>query len=136
VVAKRRAGLGLGVPVVGTAVDDLARTLGEGRGTVVPAEDPRALAGALSRVVAGERPDPALGLAYARQFTPSAAAAVQASAYRQLLASARAGEARRAMALKPAPSGNHVRPGLARSSDTAGWFSGRSAFTPASRRRR
>ena len=33
-------------------------------------------------------------------------------------------------------AGNHVRPGLARSSDTAGWFSGRSAFRPASRRRR
>jgi glycosyltransferase involved in cell wall biosynthesis len=80
VVAKRRAGLGSGVPVVGTAVDGLARTLGEGRGVVVPAEDPRALAGALSRVLAGERPDPALGRAYARQFTPSAAAAVYASA--------------------------------------------------------
>jgi glycosyltransferase involved in cell wall biosynthesis len=70
VVAKRRAGLGSGVPVVGTAVDGLARTLGEGRGVVVPAEDPRALAGALSRVLAGERPDPALGRACARQFTP------------------------------------------------------------------
>ena len=32
--------------------------------------------------------------------------------------------------------GNYVRPGLARSSDTARWFSGRSAFRPASRRRR
>ncbi len=75
-VAKRRAGLGLGVPVAGTAVDGLARTLGEGRGVLVPPEDPRALAGALSRVLAGERPGPALGRAYARQFTPSAAAAV------------------------------------------------------------
>ena len=46
--------------------------------------DPRALAGALSRVLAGERLDPALGRACARQFTPSAAAAVYASAYRQL----------------------------------------------------
>ena len=59
---------------VGTAVDGLARALGEGRGVLVPPEDPRALAGALSRVLAGERPDPALGRAYARQFTPSAAA--------------------------------------------------------------
>ncbi len=67
---------GLGVPVVGTAVDGPARTLGGGRGVLVPPEDPRALAGALSRVLAGERPDPALGRAYARQFTPSAAAAV------------------------------------------------------------
>ena len=63
--------LGLGVPVVGTAVDGLARTLGEGRGVLVPPEDPRALAGALSRVLAGERPDPALGRACARQFTPA-----------------------------------------------------------------
>jgi len=78
---------GLGVPVAGTAVDGRARTLGEGRGVLAPPEDPRALAGALSRVLAGERPDPALGRAYARQFTPSTAAAVYASAYRQLLAS-------------------------------------------------
>ena len=44
---------GLGVPVVGTAVDGLARALGEGRGVLVPPEDPRTLAGALSRVLAG-----------------------------------------------------------------------------------
>jgi glycosyltransferase involved in cell wall biosynthesis len=50
--------LGLGVAVVGTAVDDLAHTLGGGRGVLVPPEDPRALAGALSRVLAGERPRP------------------------------------------------------------------------------
>ena len=68
--------LGLGVPAVGTAVDGLARTLGGGRGVLVPPEDPRALAGALSRVLADERPDPARSRAYARQFTPSAAAAV------------------------------------------------------------
>jgi glycosyltransferase involved in cell wall biosynthesis len=85
--------LGLGVPVVGTAVDGLARTLGEGRGVLIPPETPRALAGALSSVLRGERPDPAPGRAYARQFTPSAAAAVYAGAYRQLLAScARSGE--------------------------------------------
>ena len=80
-------GLGLGVPVVGTAVDGLARTLGEGRGVLVPPEDPHALADALSRVLGGEHPDPAPGRAYARQFTPSAAAAVYADAYHQLLAS-------------------------------------------------
>jgi glycosyltransferase involved in cell wall biosynthesis len=54
-------GLGLGVPVVGTAVDGLARTLGEGRGVLVPPEDPHALADALSRVLGGEHPDPAPG---------------------------------------------------------------------------
>ena len=78
--------LGLGVPVVGTAVDGLAHTLGGGRGVLVPPEDPRALAGALARVLRGERPDPGPGRVYARQFTPSAAAAVYAGAYRQLLA--------------------------------------------------
>ncbi len=87
-------GLGLGVPVVGTAVDGLARTLGEGRGILVPPDDPRALADALSRVLAGEHPDPGRGLSYARQFTPSAAAAAYARAYRQLIASqARSGSA-------------------------------------------
>ena len=79
--------LGLSVPVVGTAVDGLTRTLGGGRGVLVPPEDPGALAGALSRVLGGERPDPAPGRVYARQFTPGAAAAVYAAAYRQLLTS-------------------------------------------------
>src|SRR5216683_6024899 len=82
--------LGLGVPVVGTAVDGLARILGGGRGVLVPPEAPHALAEALSRVLGGERPDPdpgpSPGRAYARQFTPMAAAAVYAGAYRQLLA--------------------------------------------------
>jgi hypothetical protein len=63
--------LGLGVPVVGTAVDGLARTMGEGRGVLVPAEAPRALAGALSRVLASERPDPALGRACAGSSPPA-----------------------------------------------------------------
>jgi glycosyltransferase involved in cell wall biosynthesis len=78
--------LGLGVPVIGTAVDGLAATLGQGRGVLVPPDAPPALAEAISRVLGGQRPDPAPGLAYARQFTPSAAAAFYASAYRQLLA--------------------------------------------------
>ena len=86
--AKRRAGaLGPGVPVAGTAVDGLAHTLGQCRGALDPPEDPRALAWALSRVLGGERPGPVPGRAYARQFTPSAAAAVYAGACRQLLAS-------------------------------------------------
>jgi hypothetical protein len=79
--------LGLGVPVVGTAVDGLARTLGDGRGVLVPPEDPPALAAALARVLAGVRPDPGPGRAYAQQFTVSAAAAVYLDAYRRLLAS-------------------------------------------------
>jgi glycosyltransferase involved in cell wall biosynthesis len=79
--------LGLGVPVIGTAVDGLARTLGDGRGVLVPPDDPPALAVALSRVLAGERPDPGPGRAYARQFTSSAAAAMYLGAYQHLLAS-------------------------------------------------
>src|SRR5262249_14407232 len=66
--------LGLGVPVVGTAVDGLARTLGHGRGVLVPPDDPPALAAALSRVLGGERPDPGPGRAYARQSPPRAGA--------------------------------------------------------------
>jgi glycosyltransferase involved in cell wall biosynthesis len=79
--------LGLGVPVVGTAVDGLAQTLGNGRGVLVPPGDPPALAAALSRVLAGEHPRPGPGRAYARQFTPAAAAAVYLGIYRHLLAS-------------------------------------------------
>lgn len=79
--------LGLGVSVVGTAVDGLAHTLGEGRGILIPPQDPDALAGALSRVLAGKHPDPVPGRAYARQFTPGAAAVMYARAYHHLIAS-------------------------------------------------
>jgi glycosyltransferase involved in cell wall biosynthesis len=79
--------LGLGVPVVSTAVDGLARTLGDGRGVLVPPDDPPALAAALGRVLAGEHPDPGPGRAYTRQLTPSAAAAAYLDAHRHLLAS-------------------------------------------------
>jgi glycosyltransferase involved in cell wall biosynthesis len=94
--------LGLGVPVVGTDVDGLAVTLAGGRGILVPPGDPRSLAGALSRVLAGQRPDPGPGLAYARQFTPEAAAEVYYRAYTGLLA--RAGQPGRRTA-------NHQPPG-------------------------
>jgi glycosyltransferase involved in cell wall biosynthesis len=80
-------GLGLGVPVVGTAVDGLAATLAAGRGVLVPPDDPSSLARALSRVLSGEHPGPHPGRQYARQFTPRAAAAVHAATYRQLIAS-------------------------------------------------
>lgn len=78
-------GLGLGVPVVGTSVDGLAVTLSGGRGILVPPDDPRALADALSRVLAGQRPDPEPGLAYARQFTPAASAEMYYRGYTELL---------------------------------------------------
>ncbi len=77
--------LGLGVPVVGTAVDGLAATLGHGRGVLVAPGDPHALAAAILRVLAGQRPDAGPGRAYARKFTPQAVAAVYADAYRGLL---------------------------------------------------
>jgi glycosyltransferase involved in cell wall biosynthesis len=48
--------LGLGVPVIGAAVDGLADTLGQGRAVLVPPDAPHALARALSRVLGGERP--------------------------------------------------------------------------------
>ena len=79
--------LGLGVPVIGTAVDGLARTLGNGRGVLVPPGDPPALASALARILAGEHPDPGPGRSYARQFTPGAVAALYFTAYCDLLAS-------------------------------------------------
>ncbi len=88
--------LGLGVPVVGTAVDGLAHTLAEGRGILVPPQDPPALAAALDQVLAGGRPDPGPGRAYARQFTPAAAAALYARAYRELLASYHTGSGKAA----------------------------------------
>ena len=50
--------MALGVPVVGTYVDGFPETLGGGRGVIVPAEDPEALAAALEGVLAGVlRPD-------------------------------------------------------------------------------
>jgi len=78
--------LGLGVPVIGSAVDGLARTLGNGRGVLVSPDNPQALAAAMSRVLSGEHPDPRPGRAYAQQFTPGAVAAVYIEAYSHLLA--------------------------------------------------
>lgn len=76
--------LGLGVPVVGTAVDGLANTLGDGRGVLVPPDDPDALAMAIERVLAGDVPDPAAGRAYAQAFRPAVVARRYAEHYRRL----------------------------------------------------
>jgi len=61
----------------------------QGSGAAASSSRPktRAAAWPLSRVLRGERPDPVPGREYPRQFTPSAAAAVCAGAYRPLLAS-------------------------------------------------
>ncbi len=77
--------MGLGVPVVGAAVDDLPVTLGKGRGLVVPPEDPDALAAALEDVLAGRRlPDLAAGREYARRFELDRVAAHYAETYAEL----------------------------------------------------
>ncbi len=82
--------MGLGVPVVGAEVDDLPVTLGEGRGLLVPAEDPAALAGALADVLAGRRlPDLAAGRAYAEGFRLERVAALYAGTYAELAPAAR-----------------------------------------------
>jgi glycosyltransferase involved in cell wall biosynthesis len=61
--------LGLGVPVIGSAVEGLPATLGDGRGVLVPAEDPGALAAALEDLLAGRVVvDPARGRRYAARF--------------------------------------------------------------------
>ncbi|MDQ3733308.1 MAG: glycosyltransferase family 4 protein [Actinomycetota bacterium] len=80
-------GLGLGVPVIGSAVEGLPITLGEGRGILVPPEEPEALAHAIDAVVSGRsRPDPALGCAYANRFSVKAISAAYADVYASLQA--------------------------------------------------
>jgi glycosyltransferase involved in cell wall biosynthesis len=81
--------MALGVPVVGTAVEGLPITLADGRGILVPPEDPEALARAIEDVLAGRRcPDLEAARAYAEQFTPARVAAAYALRYRELLAGA------------------------------------------------
>lgn len=83
-------GLGLGVPVIGTAVEGLPITPGEGRGILVPPEDPSALANAIDLVLDGSlRPDPAAGRSYARQFSVAAVAASYAGIYESVFARGR-----------------------------------------------
>ena len=68
--------MGLGVPVVASAVDGLPETLADGRGVLVAPEDPAALARALEDVLAGRRlPDLAAARAWALELTPQRVAA-------------------------------------------------------------
>ncbi len=76
--------MGLAVPVVGTDIPGLAHTLGEGRGQLVAAGDPGALAEGLRAVLAGRRTDPSPGMAYARRFAVADVAGYYLAAYRQL----------------------------------------------------
>jgi len=85
--------MGLGVPVVGAAVEGLPDTLGGRRGVLVPAEDPRALAGAIGAVLAGLcESDLDAARAYARRFTAERVAARYASMYRALAGAGRAAD--------------------------------------------
>ena len=77
--------MGLGVPVVATAVEGLPDTLGAGRGVLVAPEEPRALAAAIGAVLAGLcESDLAAARAYAQRFTPERIASRYASVYRAL----------------------------------------------------
>jgi glycosyltransferase involved in cell wall biosynthesis len=83
-------GMALGVPVIGTDVDGFPETLAAGRGIVVPAEDPEALAAAISGVLSGRRRTDLDGArAYARRFSTERVAAVYAASYRELALTSR-----------------------------------------------
>jgi glycosyltransferase involved in cell wall biosynthesis len=85
--------MGLGVPVVGTAVEGLPDTLADGRGVVVAPEDPRALASAIGAVLAGLcEADLDGARAYARRFGADRIAARYASVYRALARTDRAAD--------------------------------------------
>ena len=78
--------MGLGVPVVASAVEGLPETLAEDRGILVPAEEPRPLAAAIGEVLAGRCSSDLEGArAYAQRFTPDRVAARYASVYRTLV---------------------------------------------------
>jgi glycosyltransferase involved in cell wall biosynthesis len=86
--------LGAAVPVVAAAAGGIPEQLDGGRaGILVPAEDPRALADAIARVLADpQRAAPLAAAGHARvagAFTPRHAAAALAQAYRRTLAAAR-----------------------------------------------
>jgi glycosyltransferase involved in cell wall biosynthesis len=77
--------MALGVPVVGTDVDGFPETLGAGRGVIVPAEDPDALAAAIEGVLAGAlRPDTTAAQAWARRFEVERVADLYERAYEEV----------------------------------------------------
>jgi glycosyltransferase involved in cell wall biosynthesis len=78
--------MGLGVPVVGAAVEGLPLTLGDGRGLLVAPEDPHALAAGIARILRGdERTDLDGGRAYAARFEAGHVAAQYADVYRRVI---------------------------------------------------
>jgi len=84
--------MGLGVPVVGTAVEGLPLTLGECRGLLVAPEDPRTLAAGIAAILRGEqRTDLDGGRAYAGRFEAGLVAERYAAVYRRLIHARRLG---------------------------------------------
>ena len=78
--------LALGVPVIGAAVEGLPVTLGDGRGLLVPPEDPQALADGIVAILAGEvTTDVAAGRRYASKFDPAEVAAEYLESYEAVL---------------------------------------------------
>ena len=80
-------GLAHGVPVIGTDVDGFPATLGDGRGVLVPPEDPRALAAALDVVLNDELPRPRPQRHFTDRYEPARVADVYERTYCDLLAS-------------------------------------------------
>ena len=79
--------MALGTPVVGAAVDGLSELLGDGRGLLVPPEDPSALAAAVAAVLAGRHhPGLAAARALAARHTPTRVARHYADRYGELVA--------------------------------------------------
>lgn len=102
--------MALRVPVIGSAVEGLPETLGEGRGILVPPDDPEALAAAIEGVLSGaQRPNLIAARRYAECFKPAAVAAAYARDYREQLRS-RPGEAR--ARARPAREGASVHAAL------------------------
>lgn len=80
--------MALGVPVIGTSVEGLPKTLARRRGVLVPPKDPIALAAALDDVVAGRRRTDLVGARrFARRHEPRRVAPLYEHAYRSLVRS-------------------------------------------------
>ena len=74
-----------GVPVVATNVEGLPTTLADGRGVLVPPDDPAALASTIDDVLVGaRRPDLAAARRYAERFTAERVANYYAEIYERL----------------------------------------------------
>jgi glycosyltransferase involved in cell wall biosynthesis len=77
--------MALGTPVVASAVEGLPATLAHRRGRLVAPDDPAALAGALTEILAGRHGiDLAAGRRYAMRFTPRRVARAYLRDYREL----------------------------------------------------